>query len=273
MLSYCIELSHTDEVCPAFISEASFVSSLRTDLQLPDHGVSVLFQILRAHATFPFPASELGLTINVDDFARSVRVLCDPEHLDCGIERGGAWGPYNGSIHIGRTRSTRDARRLLFRALSSPLDSHCGSLEDDTKDPTIQVTAFSYFLADPSGDDNSALQEIRVVQDEDERHVDVLDVLSNFLGPPRWLSAPPSRRVYTDVLSNLPLSRFTLNQLQVARIELEELLRLSVWKVSLKWSLDVNTLDDLVEILLTAFGKEPQVSWKTFDLVFVNSLV
>ena len=176
-------------------------------------------------------------------------------------------------MHIGRARSGQDARRLIFRSLSSLINSPRGSLEDDSKGAKIQVTAFSYSLKDPLDDDNGALQEIRVAQDEDERHVDALDVLSKFLVPPRWLSAPPSRRVYVDMLSGLPLPKIALSQLQIARTDLKELLRLSIWKVSSKWSLDLDTLDDLVETLLTAFGKDLQVSWETFDFIFINDLV
>ena len=273
MLPNYIRIAYINKTCSAFISEGSFVSSLKPELQLPEHCVSVLFRVLRAHAAFPFPASELGLAINVDDFARSVRVLCASEHLDCSTELGGTWGPYDGSVHVGRARIAKDARRLLFRSLSSPQDPLRGPLEHGFEDSTIQVTAFSYYLGDLCGDDNSALQEVRVVQDEDERNVDVLDVLSRFMGPPRWLSAPPSRRIYTDMLSNLPLSELALDELEVARTDLKELLRLSIWKVSNKWSLNVDTSDALVETLLTAFGERPQVSWRTFDSVLVNSLV
>ena len=244
-----------------------------TSLQLPDRCVLILFHIIRAYAAFPFPASELGLTMNFDDFARSIRVLCDPEHLDCSTQLSGAWGPHSGMTHIGRTRTAHDARRLLFRSLSSPLDLLGESFEYDSKDSSMKVTAFSYFLENSCSDDNTALQEVKVLQKEDERQVDALDVLSRFLGPPRWISAPPSRRVYVDVLPLLPLPKIPLHELQVARTDLKELLRLSAWKVTSKWSLDTSILDDLSEILVTAFGDKPQVTWGTFDTVFANSLV
>ena len=227
MLPNYVGLLHANEIDLAVISEASFVSSLEPNLQLPGYCVSALFRVTRAHAAFPFSASDLGLTISFDDFARSVQILCDPEHLDCSIERGAMWGPHDGNVHVGRKRTAQDARRLLFRSLSSPLDSLGESSMYDSKDSKIKVAAFSYFLEDPRHDDSTALQEVRVFQDEDERQIDALDVLSNFMGPPRWLSAPPSRRVYVDVLPSLPLPELALHLLQVARTDLRELLRLS----------------------------------------------
>lgn len=256
------------------ITEFSFISSLQSQLVLPEKCLSLLFRCLLAHAAFPFPIESLGSTLDIPAFSRGILLFRYPDVLNNLTLVSGKWGPCIGSNYTGRDRDVEDTRRLLFRTFAAPLDVMGDYSDDDLASTKIRVPAFIYWERDLSGDSTTS-QAYKVLDTEDERHVDVLDVLTKFRPRSEGRTAPPLRQCYKVILPSLPSHCSELYEMQLSYSELCNLIKLQIHSSTGPLSLDSGTEDDLVRIILTAFEARTgmEISWNTLRSVLTYAAV
>jgi len=188
-----------------------------------------LFDLLVWHMAFPFPSEGLD-AVDEAAFMRGITLLTlEPSpYLHCELDSYDAspslqnlhsetWGPHEGDIIEKRRRGPHDYRRRLFRSLAIPIpaDTHLDASQTGNV-ATIPVMCFYYH--------DDAGREVVVNRDEDERRVDVQDVLTDV--PADWTPGVlhPSRVVYAKAASLLPGYEHHLHELCVPRGKLAALL-------------------------------------------------
>lgn len=201
-----------------------------------DH-ITILYEIFRWHAFFPFPSNNTGSgtsCINEDAFIRAILLLTrnPPAYLSpdfCNVSHNtssGYWGPHHGQFVSNRGKDAVDYSRWIFRSIAIPNDEHTDH------DTIIQVPRFIDYqprLEGESRDSDSEEdlgQQFVVVENEKEREVDVHDIVSE--SAPGWderMVANPLREAYAPVLSWLPAQRYDLVNLHVPVVKLLNLLK------------------------------------------------
>ncbi len=194
-----------------------------------------------------------------------------------GLQR---WGPHSGNVITQRGKDSRDFRRRLFRGLAVPINDSvdAGPTLPVTTLPvttlpvttlpvttlpvtTLPVTRFIY--TDPDG------CEVVAEKDEDERCIDVQDILSELApdGDEGMVSSPP-RDAYGIALPALPHYTYYLHELSVSTSKLRALLEfLSACHARKE---DKRQRPDLAHLISTLFsGSEgsptAHISWLQFD--------
>ncbi len=187
--------------------------------------LSALFDLFLFHTAFPFPLGDM-YTIDEGAFMRGTALLTlePPPYLHPNFECmapnlshnffGFDWGPHSGDIVTQRGKEPRDFRRRLFRSLANriPLDARLNASQTGH---VITVPVIQFFYYNESG------QEVVVNQEEDERCIDIQDVLSEV--PPDQIQgvvATPPRVVYGKALQLLPHHKSYLHELCVRKSEL-----------------------------------------------------
>jgi len=254
----------------------------------PDAEIA-LFDLLSWHASFPFPAPE-GNCISRDAFIRAVCLLTlwpSPymhPRLDVPVAHPEdhnkmypfAWGPYQGTIIFGRSKDARDFRRRLFRSLAVPIPP--GSHLDADETGHVETIPIPRFLFDDEPESDGSTLIIVVNHDEDERSVDVLDMLAE-LNPDRHnpTVGPPPREAYDMVLPTLPRHERFLHDLCIPYPKLVGLLKFLSLLDSEVDEEDSYGLDDLAPLIAAASTLEaegqPGMGWKRFDSLFADYTV
>ena len=262
-------------------------------------GVSIFYECLRQYGTFSLGVDSLTV-FDFDAFVRAyslaagkgVEVISRPRTTGP-IE----WDPYTGHITGSRSRNLEDVRRLLFRSLAQPkpriiLETKIctqNSLEVDlqeAKASQIAVVLFKEslkFLPD-SWDVDYDAEIVEIVEYQDERYADLLDVLVH--SPPRSESCgrviKPPRESYQVVLDRLPGHERHLSELYIPRHNFFELMKLSlavhtgdVFKSAAEGSTREGNSDSVVESLCDTFvGPENGgVEWMTFNTPLPTAVV
>ena len=122
--------------------------------------------------------------------------------------------------------------------------------------------------------DYTTLQTYRILRNEEERYVDLLDVLVGFH---KWqaLTRQTPRGSYRVALPFLPVHASELYQMQLCREDMGNLIRLGLHSYWKQLSLESSALDKLVDVLVSAFVSRTamEISWHTFNNVMEQSMV
>ncbi|KAK3319996.1 hypothetical protein B0T19DRAFT_433496 [Cercophora scortea] len=257
-------------------------------------GVAALLDVLSWHAAFPFPpASPETPTLDEDGFIRavvllsvdprSVRHSADPSFGARHSTGSGYWGPHFGWMIPKRGKDAHDFRRRLFRSLSEPLP---GTVAQGEGIPVtkIPVPRFTFYQPrettspGPSEEDreddgedvmDDLGQQVLVVVEEDERSVDVLDVLAECPAEEDRLTADPLRESYDIALEHLPRQPHDISMLGVPVPKLVQFF--TVLDVVGRFPASKTLVDSLAA--REAPGSETDdafIDWHSFDTLLVD---
>ncbi|KAK3689957.1 hypothetical protein B0T22DRAFT_182768 [Podospora appendiculata] len=256
-------------------------------------GVAALFDIFSWNAAFPFPpASPDTPMLDEDGFIRAVVLLgVDPRsrHLVnfafgcCHGVSSGHWGPHYGWLVSKRGKTAQDFRRHLFRSLSEPLPGTAMQGEDIPM-TTIAVPRFGYYqpretasrgpLKDDREDNGEDIedddeQQVVVMVEEDERSIDVRDVLSECPAEQDSLTAKPLRESYDIALEHLPRQPHDLFMLGVPVPKLVQLF--TVLDLVGRFPAPKTLIDSLAAKATPGRGgNDAFVDWHSFDTLLVH---
>ena len=201
--------------------------------------MSVLYRIVAWHASFPFPPFDPP-AIDHNGFLRAINLLTlNPppyfNHRQHGVSTG-EWGPHSGGLVKLRGKDDQDLRRRLFRSLADPTLTETApeNAHALTKIPTPRF--FMYQPREKRPADTSTLEEdedsddpgqqVVVVAEEDERCIDLLDVVSAYPPGEDPLTSNPLRESYESILLTLPQQPYYLHEMQIPSLKLVNLFRL-----------------------------------------------
>ncbi|EJT70620.1 hypothetical protein GGTG_11643 [Gaeumannomyces tritici R3-111a-1] len=246
--------------------------------------LGALFDLVYWHASFPFSAARTtDATVDEPGLVRAAALLSPREagprwtlarHASFNV-RSGAWGPYaEGWVVTARHAGAEDWRRRVFRALATPTTTAAAAGETTTT-TTIPVPRFFMFRArnggdDGSGDENDEGQQVAVVHDEDERTVDLLDVLALTTPNDVPKSGPPLRESFDGLMGDLLANtqRQQLSELVVPKKTLGSLLSLLLGTPGADWETAPPSADSphgaLVQELLSP-GDGEALGFRQFD--------
>ncbi|TLD34172.1 hypothetical protein PspLS_00101 [Pyricularia sp. CBS 133598] len=200
----------------------------------------LFFDMIRWHAAFPFPLTcHDGQHFDKAGFARAVSILSKhdlPTH-DLDIRYGevtGTLGPHDGWIIVTRRAGGggEDWRRRIFRSLAVTPDSHYPFTDTERPPYVIAVPRFLVIEevgppegTEPSDDPDDDYRTTVWLHDEDERTVDLRDVLSYTAPVEHRISGRPMRESYDKLVASgmLPTHKHSLAELAVSRRSLGEL--------------------------------------------------
>ncbi|KAL8295790.1 hypothetical protein RB597_009139 [Gaeumannomyces tritici] len=249
--------------------------------------LGALFDLVYWHASFPFSAARtIDATVDEPGLVRAAALLSPREagprwtlarHASFDV-RSGAWGPYaEGWVVTARHAGAEDWRRRVFRALATPTTTTTTTTTTAAGEAitTIPVPRFFMFRArnggdDGSGDENDEGQQVADVHDEDERTVDLLDVLA--LTAPKDVpkSGPPLRESFDGLMGDLLANtqRQQLSELAVPKKTLGSLLSLLLGPPGADWETAPPSADSphgaLVQELLSP-GDGEALGFRQFD--------
>lgn len=240
-------------------------------------GLSALFDILAWHAAFPFPPTYTASwpLIDEDAFFRAICLLTrDPPRRYAptfstpvhGLYSG-SWGPHRGWLVAARGKDAQDWRRRLFRSVAEPAESEGAA----GKPTTVSAPRFVMYQRRErdarESDDDEPDQQVVVMVDEDERSIDLQDVLSEYPPESDPLTANPLRESYKLALDALPCQPHDLAELSVPITKLASLL-------GLLQSLDEEDSGPDLMALANGLGSEPsRIGWQRFDAVLSSQTV
>ncbi|KXX77560.1 hypothetical protein MMYC01_207032 [Madurella mycetomatis] len=233
-------------------------------------GLSALFDILAWHAALPFPpaCTASGPLIDEGAFPYAILLTRDPalsygptfSALVHGLYSG-SWGPHCGWLLAARGKDARDWRRRLFRSLAEPAES------EEAAGKLTTVSALSFFMCQRreggarESDEDEPDQQVVVMVDEDERSIDLRDILSEYPPESDPLTANPLRDSYKLALDALPCQPHDLAELSVPITKLVSLLRL------LHVSNEEASRAGLMALANRLGGEPSQIGWQRFDAV------
>ncbi|KAI9640612.1 hypothetical protein NHQ30_010911 [Ciborinia camelliae] len=235
-------------------------------------GPSVLFEIFSWHSFFPFPVlyNDTGTPrIDAEGFIRAVCLLmCEPppryapefSTVTYGYI-GGEWGPFSGAKVRYRGKDNVDYTRRLFRSFAIPNNTITNH------ETTLPIPRFEMRQPQPDEEDSEddLGQQIIIVEHENERSVDTLDVLSEYDPPvPSRMFMTPLRESYAVALPSLPSQSYDLADLHVPTAKLVTLLKLiQAVHVSEEQS-EPGKISDLI-VSVERLGTGGEVSWEMFN--------
>ncbi|KAL8366171.1 hypothetical protein RB595_004784 [Gaeumannomyces hyphopodioides] len=222
---------------------AKFPSLLQDSADIPSSAIRVLFDVLSWYAAFPFPpppekvADEAG-------FVRAVTILSRrrPQGVSNDITYNqvtGRLGPHSGWMVVARdVRAGEDWRRRIFRALARPAGRLASDEAGGAQTRTVAVPRFIVLEEvagppdgqEPSSDADDDWRSTLFVHDEDERTVDLRDVLADTSPVKHRIGGKPMRESYDDVIDSgiLPTQTPPLAELAVSRRSLCDFITLLI---------------------------------------------
>lgn len=268
----------------------SFLSRPFNELAPEIHSaISIIYESAQWYAAFPFPVESRRLTF--EPFARFVALFSDQKdlHLDSSSQRGGTLGPYDGWAVI-RRKDKDNKRRLMFRSLAVPEEIGGELTEEDIKSMKVSVVYFVHwkFREDLEEDSDAyweSLQKIAFAEDDDERLVDVLDIMLQTYPNKQVGFAGPFRESLWPALAVLPRQLYFLYQLRIPRQRFLDIIKLilivhldqakRVGSYATQFKKDIVAVDMAATSIYNAFvqGKSESVGWTAFDKVVVRSVV
>lgn len=139
--------------------------------------------------------------------------------------------------------------------------------DHDIASRDIGVVAFSYEERDVTqADDDADVAETDVIQIENERNVDILDVLSSF-SEARRENLVIFRESYHAALRSLPMPALELYQMNMSRKILRGLIEVHICRFAMAWRVSAERVNRLIDNIMTAFGEgtETHISWHVFN--------
>jgi len=218
------------------------------------------------------------------------------------------YGPHTGSALTYRAGSHADQRRRMFRFLATPLPdceagpgrkAKVGSKAETANFTVVAVPHFTYDLV-PEGlvkgsdEYKAAAEEVVIQDDEDEREVDLLDVMiQTYPKPPivaskkgkRPLSTSnngPYRDSFLNVLQALPTYEKSLNRLWIQLADWREWVKLMLLSTFGVFSshldrmyMENEALEEALDAICFAFVEDPadSLTWEAFDAVVARTMV
>jgi hypothetical protein len=275
---------------PAFITFLS--QHLRGFGDFVQDGLAAIYESSQIYGDFPFsPETENSSGLSYEQLLRAVAFMWDrqpyfPHSTFYTHERfmggfgdmSGDLGPHHGWYVHSRHRGHQDRRRLDFRALAVKIPS-TEHTEKELKYAKIPITYFWQLMPDDGYDDRYL--RIGYADDEDERGVDIVDVLnvtypkdSDPMVPPLMLSSLRS------TASELPKQPYYLYEM---RIPYSKLLGF----VKLLLLVQLNRFDELdafppprtedfgasAKWITDGFTDREDIGWDAFDEVMMRNLV
>ncbi|KAL8387252.1 hypothetical protein RB595_010044 [Gaeumannomyces hyphopodioides] len=236
------------------ITKHSFIAGLSASSSsaAATPALGALFDLVSWHVSFPFNVARAAdATVDEPGLVRAVALLSPREagprwtlapHSSFDV-REGAWGPHTqGWIVTARHAGAKAWRRRVFRALAAQTTTTAAGKAVTT----IPVPRFFMFQPRDGGNgEDDEGQQVVVVHDEDERTVDLLDVLA--LTAPNGVpkSGPPFRESFDGLLGDL-----------MANTQQQQLSELAVPK---------KTLGSLLSLLLGAPGTDRETALPSAD--------
>jgi len=252
-------------------------------------GILTIYESTLVYGNYPFPP-EVGKGLNFDQFLRSVAFMWDlqayyphdtfytSESFMGGFGTvGGNLGPYRGSFISNRHRSHQDRRRLDFRALAVKSPG-IGQLTE-RNNAKMSITYFEGYIPDEGFDDTNL--ELHFADDEDERGVDLMDVLSaTFPEDPDPMVASPMLCSFRSISKDLPKQHHFLYELRIPYTRLFSLVKLLLL-VQLEdlghlipyFSDQIESLVTSAKCIMNGFTEGEDIKWETFDGVMKQNLV
>ena len=255
-------------------------------------GITTLYEMMRRHATYPF-WTEVPDRLCEDAFIRVLALLRSEPYSQihssgCST---GSWGEHMGVLVTYRQKTAQDHKRRLFRGMA-----------EQTKDGLaipiqIAVPRFEYFEELPHSTppivkgDGTALDEaidslrrVLVVEHEDERSVELLDILSKTEPGKSRKVRSPLRESYSIVVPTLlDIHKLPhLSQLGLRRTAFRALMTLliavdSVHRGGAEWAttIDAFSLHNGTNIDMTNIvgHSTTYIQWKDIDSAVPNSFV
>ncbi|KAK4113815.1 hypothetical protein N656DRAFT_707096 [Canariomyces notabilis] len=245
-------------------------------------GLSAMFDILTWHAAFPFAPTRNSMDEN--GFLRAICLLTwnpPPHYAPTFSSRPvhglytGNWGPHSGWLVATRGKGPQDFRRRLFRSLAEPGAERHGQEPAGTVSTapiTIPVPRFVRYQPrelDSGETDENDLLEVAVVAHEDERSVDLLDVLSENPAEDIPMTCNPLRECYEPVLATLPRQPHQLTELRIPTAKLVSFLRLLHASERQRRQRDGGDAagSHLMALAQGLGDRPPYISWHRFDAV------
>jgi hypothetical protein len=231
---------------------------------------------------FPFPKVSSSATISQYPFLKSLVLLKKfTHHFTYGSETTDSFGAHQAE-YLSRKRHEIDTMRMIFRALSK---RNTGDLMHSSNEGqeyrTVSVLYCYYYLPEP--ETVVAQKPILVSQKEDERVVDVIDVIASIYADDDFnpMSIPVCRAAFHSLLPILPTPPLYLDELCIPYQDFYEftkfnLLMSSIFLTGSK-SEHVDSEEKLAESaqsLCLKFTKNCQdISWKAFYETMNSDLV
>lgn len=263
------------------------------------HGMHILYRIFIHYSQYPFPATNLW-EVSLDPYCRGVLLLAGLYKWPTqpGFTMPCRCGNYNGISLTYRAGSPADERRQMFRFMASYAHPSIVRVDKVEKSPItwigVQQFAYSTTKNNPvitSTDDLPLSDNNMVMGDEDERDIDLLDVLlqthprkqelMNDDFDSSILTDGPYRDSFSFVLPTLPRQNQSLSQLKIPRSDWESFL-----KLLLVSSIPTNTthlegmfqgaLNRVLKAMSSIFAdglEVERISWKAFDTVISRCMV
>ena len=281
------------------LSEVALARLLSKRLSFPDAPettafATLVYKILLWQASFPFENSAQSLSV-VDEkgFKRAVILLTQrqeshPLFSSTFSLLGSTWGVYDGWYLTKRGRSSFDVRRSLFRSLATALSPSGNVAADNAGEEsavdTVQIPRYEvdvplskllqkasspHVATTKEGLDNSDSQDeeetrqVVFMAEEDERNVDLLDVLAWTPPDNHPAVANPMRESYCAVLGGeLSGYKDSLRNLRVSRSSL--LLLRDMVRTFEELNGD-EPIDEAVQLDLP--GGSEEIAWEQFNLL------
>jgi hypothetical protein len=252
-------------------------------------GVLAIYESARIYGNYPFPP-EIEKELTFDQFLRAVAFMWDRqpyyshdtfhthESFMGGVgEVSGNLGPHNGAFISHRHRSHQDRRRLDFRALAIKNSGMEQLYESNSA--KMPITYFKAYGIDEGFDDTCLV--LHFADEEDERNVDIVDVLSaTFPEDPDPMVGPPMLCSFRNISKDLPKQEYFLHELRIPYsrlfglvkllllVQLEDLGHLSPYFLD-----QIESLAMSAKWIMNGFSKGEDINWETFDGVIRQNLV
>jgi len=252
-------------------------------------GISAIYASASVYGNFPFPP-EVQDGLPFDEFLRAIAFMWDKQpyypHDTFNTHEsfmgsfgtvGGNLGQHRGAFISGRHRTQQDRRRLDFRALA--IKGPGTQQLKEASNAKMTITYFKGYVSDEGFDDTYL--ELDFADEEDERGVDIVDVLSaTFPEDPDPMAGSPMLCSFRSVSKSLPKQQYFLYELRIPYSRLFGLVKLLLL-VQLEdlghynpyFSEQMERLSTSAEWIMNSFSEGEDVDWETFDGVIKQNLV
>ncbi|KAI9708064.1 MAG: hypothetical protein M1820_004268 [Bogoriella megaspora] len=231
---------------------------------------AILYDIALWHAAFPFPPDESS-TLSIASLAKSIAVLDGPNIMQVNSFVG-IFRTRSGKCTVERERQDQDRRRLLFRSVARPTTEAV----DNRNLETLPVVESIYYDHDPSlhalsPEWHQSRTEKKIVDHEDERSIDVLDLLTRAYPNPQPMVASPLRSSFRIAVESLPHYSTYLHHLVLDPETYRSLVTLNHWlQAKTGRGQDSDYLQNLSEMsdhiqITSNVIPGGGISWTTFD--------
>ncbi|KAF2673115.1 hypothetical protein BT63DRAFT_421296 [Microthyrium microscopicum] len=265
-------------------------------------GLSKLFDMIHWLGSFPFPPDKVE-PVDYLCFLRALTILDDERALDIQGSLSGSLGPHSGMYRTERGRTIQDQRRMFFRSLATTaenadsisdgeINKSNGEVQEPDNCRTFLIPIFEIFRHDDSLERGSeewhdSMEEVSIGRLEDERDIDLLDVLAITSTSLTAINvASPHRFTYDVVLPSVrDNQRLYLDQLHIPYNDLFDLSKILVY-MNAKFECEDGEAVDAFDIDAAASGwctkfvrPGENISWKVFNatigqqLVFISRLI